>query len=228
MARTDGPLIGDINRAKFDPGDFQLSNTPGGFFNWLSDYRTDDGTLIDTGVPGSSAWGELYGEEGFHDDISPNTPVVDFGEFGYDQYQVQDILDNPAFSVFYNSFFEPGTWNANPAEWWKDYGAYLTPYDNVQEIMTKRKSGLEKESLRREALDTIDKMGGFQGKRGFAGDSGMIEAQKSIMEDAIRKNEMQTLGVNQSLWNIKDNYMSNLYSEFANLSQVGAFEGMGD
>lgn len=227
MARTDEPLIGDINRAKFDPGSFSLENpgTPGNFY-WTSLYT--DPETGHTYDPGTLIYGDL-GSGG--DPMNPfhgQAHVSDFAGEGYDQFDVEEILANPAFSVFYDSFYDPGTWNESPAEWWKDYGAYLTPYDSVQETMAKRKSGLEKESLRREALDTINKMGGFQGKRGFAGDSGMVEAQQSIMEDAIRKNEMQTLGVNQSLWNIKDNYMSNLYSQFANLSNVGAFEGMGE
>tara|TARA_R100000234_G_scaffold119980_1_gene104668 strand:- start:16960 stop:17646 length:687 start_codon:yes stop_codon:yes gene_type:complete len=228
MADTSGPLIGDINRRKFNPSDpsSHLSNAPGGYFNWASDYLTEDGTLIDN--QGGSFWGEIYGEEGFHDNVNPNTPLVDFGAFGYDQHQAQDIINNPAFAMFYQNFFDAGSHNENPVRWWSDYGKYLTPYSSAKETLAARKGGIQKEGLRKEALQTIDKMGGFAGKRGFAGDSGMERAQQAIIEDTIRQNELQTLGVNQSLWDIRDNYMSNLYSEFGNLAGVGAFEGMGE
>lgn len=229
MAKND-PLIGDINRSKFDPGDFNLENsgTPGNFF-WTSEYTDPDtGFTYDPQTSGL-IYGDVGAGEGMLNTGGLNSNwITDFAGFGYDQFEAQDIMDNAGFATFYNSFFDSGTWNANPVEWWKDYGAYLSPYDNTQETLAKRKGNIQTENLRREALDTIDKMGGFSGKRGFAGDSGMENAQKSLMEDSIRQNEMQTLGVNASLWDIKDNYMSNLYSQFGQLAQVGAFDGMGD
>ena len=56
-------------------------------------------------------------------------------------------------------------------------------------------------------------MGGFQGKRGFAGDSSLIKAQKSIQEEHMRTKDLQSLGVQASLWDIHSNYMSNLYDQ---------------
>jgi hypothetical protein len=209
---SDDPLYGDLARAK-EGG----TSTD---FNWFAPHPDQpDGYYI--------------GDIGFGiQDLSASDLSGQMESFS-SLSQAESYLNNPAFSTFYNNFL-PEEYKFdriggdNPpgvaANWFRKYGGYLSPYDESKESMISRSSGLKDEELRLSALKSIDDIGGFVGKRNFAGDSEYVKAMTNLRETAILNRDLKTLGVNQSLWDIKDNYLSNLYSEFGNLAHYGAYE----
>ena len=90
--------------------------------------------------------------------------------------------------------------------------------------MLDRNTALNTEKWRLDNLKTLDKMGGYLGKTKFAGDSQYVKATEDLMENAIRTKDLQTLGVNASLWDMKDSHVANMYSMFGQLAGSGAFD----
>tara|TARA_R100001594_G_scaffold127806_2_gene165699 strand:- start:19631 stop:20326 length:696 start_codon:yes stop_codon:yes gene_type:complete len=230
MARNE-PLFGDIKAKR------GASQNIGSDIAWsalLEGVEGGQGGAYGGYIPGLDP--ADYTEEGGHPmyyqsdfanwgQTNPNS-TIDFGSvaIGYDQ--AQNILNNPAFATYYNQFADQSAGAGAPAHWWNQYGKYFKGLDKpgISEAITKRKGAIETEELRMKALDNIEKTGGFAGKRGFAGDSGLIKARKSMQEEAIRRSDLSKLGVESSLWDVHQNYMSNMYDQFAALAGVGAFE----
>lgn len=243
MAKND-PLFGDVtaNRgAAFDMSDIgwmgRARNPDGGYY----DAHPTTGHGLFTGdFPGmEGSYGEqtgetLYGWSDVSDFLNQGGDYVNWTDMdhasnpNYTGAQAEAAMNNPAFGLYYNQFHDfdaPGDDPTDPAKWWHDYGKYFEGHEKgTKEAFTKRSGAIEGENLRLKALETLDKTKGFAGKRGFAGDSSLVKAQKSIQEEHMRTKDLQTLGVQTSLWDIHSNYMSNLYDQFANLAGLGAFE----
>jgi len=234
MAKND-PLFGDIKAKRvsglnIDPNVAWSAAAGGGIEGGqggaYSGYIPGLETSVDTeGNP-------LIGQGDFADWSSqnPGGSYIDFATTqGLDFDEASSVINNPAFAAYYNQFADTDsdTWQASSAaDWWGDYGRYFTGLDKpgAKQALTQRKGNIEKEGLRLKALNSLDKTKGFSGKTGFAGDGGFAKAQKSLQEEAMRQSDLSKLGVETSLWDVHQNYMSNMYDQFAALAGLGAFD----
>lgn len=212
------PLFGDL-AGKYDIFS-QSTRDPnvGRPLGWYAENPDIPGWYI-----GDMGLGEGIDEYLQGDDIS------NFAERFGSQEEALEFLNNPAFSIFYEHFMpeshKGGAYGGgHAADWFRDYGKYLSTYDSGAETLTKRKGLLQAEDWRLNALKSLDDVGTITTKTGFAGDSQYLDAISSARKDALLTRDLQTLGVNASLWDIKDNYLSNLYKEFGNLASVGAYD----
>jgi len=175
----------------------------------------------------------LYGDVGMEFDPTSTSWYEDIQAQG-DRYG----SNNPAFQIFYQHFM-PEKYRGKTdeygrsiaREWMREYGGYLTKQmDPAQTFFTEQKGKTEKQNITAAALASIDKLGGMSGKQGFAGSSDRIKAYDEQRKKYMNTQDLHSLGVNKSLWQAKDNYMSQLYGEFNTLAGLDAFTnpGIGD
>ena len=240
MAKND-PLFGDI-KAQRNINDMsnvgwmaRLPNPSGGYYGgdtqlFSGNLPGIDPTIANTGYP-------MYSLSDLTDFTQGGGSYVDWtglgwgneGDVAFDENQTyhaaQAAMNNPAFATYFHQFGE-GESGTAPAEWWNTYGRYFSGLEKPgsKKVMTQRKGHIEAEDLTLKALKSLDKTKGFSSKTGFAGDGGFLKAQKSLQEESIRQSDLSKLGVESSLWDIHQNYMSNIYSQFAALAGLGAFE----
>ena len=223
-----GPLFGDIAKAKMAPTTLEGVNWAEGDFSEGGEWVTIDGWP--RYVPNLGYTGDVG--QGIQEGLSYED--IDWSDT---EYLMPGQGQDPLFALFYNTFLPPEYQgevvsgqigfdqnHAAAADWWKHYGKYFDEYAPHKEIMTKRKGALDAEKWRIDNLKTFDKMGGYVGKTKFAGDSQYVKATEDLLENAIRTKDLQTLGVNASLWQMRDNHLANAYSMFGQLAGTGAYD----